>query len=64
MVAMFKRPIFADPPGDRVLSMKWLEDQPYPSDEMQTSLVELWRSQDSGAIRELLDRFGPFPESL
>jgi len=63
-VEMFKPPVFAEPPGDRVLSVKWLEDQPYPSDDMQTSLVELWRAPDSGAVRDLLARFGPCPEKL
>jgi hypothetical protein len=63
-VVMFGRPIFGEPPGDRVLSMKWLEDQPYPSDDMKTWLSELWRSPDDEAIRALLDRFGPCPESL
>jgi hypothetical protein len=51
------------PPLDRVLTVRWLEEQISPSHRHESS-NELWRSTDVEAIRELIEYFGTPPRSL
>ena len=53
-----------EPPPDRVLTVRWLEEQTAPDAFMQESSDELWRSTDEQAIKELIEYFGTPPRSL
>jgi len=53
-----------DPPLDRVLSVKWHEEQTSGYARMRRNSSEIWRGDDAALIQRLLKQYGPAPESL
>jgi len=53
-----------DPPGDRVPTTRWLEEQTSPYSEMHRYLEQMWTSGNEEAIKELTAKFGESPKHL
>jgi hypothetical protein len=53
-----------EPPPDRVLTVRFTEKLTSPYSKMHTWHDEKWRSDDANAVKTLLDKFGPPPDSL
>jgi hypothetical protein len=53
-----------DPPPDRVLTVRWTEEQTSPYAKMHRGIAEKWRSPDAAAVKVLLEKFGPPPDGL
>lgn len=53
-----------EPPADRVVTWKWLEEQTSPYSKMYRGGEVIWKSEDQAKIDELQEKFGPPPNSL
>ncbi|MFL6439340.1 MAG: hypothetical protein ACJ71Q_17320 [Terriglobales bacterium] len=53
-----------DPPPDRVLTSRFSEELSSAYSKMSRWHNERWRSPDEGAVKALLEKFGPPPSSL
>ena len=53
-----------DPPSDRVLTVRWTEEQTSAYSKMHRGSSEIWRSPDEALVRGLLEKFGSAPNSL
>ena len=55
---------YKDPPPDRVLTVRWTEEQTSPYAKMHRGSEEKWRSPDEALLQKLLAEFGAAPNSL
>jgi hypothetical protein len=53
-----------DPPEDRVLTTRWLEEQTSPYAKAHAGVEEAWTSGNEDAIKELKAKFGEPPRYL
>jgi hypothetical protein len=53
-----------EPPQDRVLTSRFSEELSSIYSKMDRWHQEQWRSADADAVKALLDKFGPPPDSL
>jgi hypothetical protein len=52
------------PPKDRVLSVRWIEEQTHPSAKSHKRSEEIWRTADKQLVSSLVKTFGTAPERL
>jgi hypothetical protein len=53
-----------EPPSDRVLTIRWLEEQTSPYAKMYRGHETMWESQDKETIAKLRKQFGEPPSHL
>jgi hypothetical protein len=53
-----------DPPADRVLTTRWLEEQTSPYSQMYRGIEQVWTSGNEEEINELRAKFGEPPKHL